>query len=182
MGEDDAPVAAGDLGRPLRRLRPPEEAAPRGSAANRLRLTPRGRIRHNPPVLLRKPLAIASLLLAIAVLPLLWLGAHAFDHHAHHEHHEHPEAEWTEAAEILVHGHGHAEGTPEHEHHLQKSPLLRQLAPPDLQEPAQVPAVAAPGSPGMERSLRSGARPGEGGIRLSGPAPPLLDLLCVLLI
>lgn len=138
-------------------------------------------VRHNRPVPLRKPLAVASLFLLIAALPLLWLGAaHALEPHEPHEPHDHHEAEWSEAAEILVHGHGHAEGTPEHEHHLQPSPSLRQLPPRDL--PAPAPAIASLEAAETERAPRSDARPGQNRIRLSGPAPPLLDLLCVLLI
>lgn len=127
-------------------------------------------------MLVRKSLAAALLLLTVAALPLLWLGAHALEHHGHAE--EATGSEWPDLARILTHGHEHAEGTPDHEHYLLTSPSLR----PDPLRDLQVPAVTSLKAPETERLLPSSTRPWQGGIRLSGSAPPLLDLLCVLLI
>lgn len=124
---------------------------------------------------LRKGLAAALLLLATAALPqLLWMGAHGLAHHEHAE-----EAEQSTLAKILVHGHEHEEGVPDHEHHLLTSPLLRLHTPQDLQAP-DFSALALLKAPEAERHLLSSRPcPRWGSIRLSGSSPPP-DLLSIL--
>ena len=76
---------------------------------------------------------------------------------------------------VLVHGHEHPEGTPEHEHSLLPPPPIRQDAPAS----SPVSEAAALESPACEISgTASGWQPP----RLAGPSPPLLYLLCTLLI
>lgn len=120
-----------------------------------------------PAVRVRKMLA-ALLLLATVMAPgLVWAGAHV-------HHHDHEADSARELAEILVHGHEHPEGTPEHEHSILPSPPIRQDA------PASAPVAEVPlESPACEISgTASGWQPP----RLAGPSPPLLHLLCTLLI
>ena len=124
-----------------------------------------------PAVRVRKSLAAAFLLLASAMGPgLVWAGAHV-----HHHGHEADSAR--DLAEILVHGHEHQEGTPEHEHSLLPSPAIRQDAPGS----AQVSGVILETRTGETRSL-STASPAWQLPRLDGPSPPRLHLLCTLLI
>lgn len=124
----------------------------------------------------RKGLAAALLLLAAAALPqLLWMGAHGLAH-PHHEHAE--EAEHSALAKILVHGHEHEEGVPDHEHHLLTSPLLRLDTPQDLQAP-DFATLAFLKAPEAEHLLSSSPHPRWGPVRLSGSSPPP-DLLCIL--
>jgi hypothetical protein len=122
-------------------------------------------------VRVRKTLAAACLLLAAAMGPgLAWAGAHV-----HHDDHEADSAR--ELAEVLVHGHEHQEGTPEHAHGLLPSPAIRQDAPGS----AQVPGILLETRTGETRSL-SAASPAWQLPRLHGPGPPRLRLLCALLI
>lgn len=102
---------------------------------------------------------------------LLWLGAHAL------EHHEHGDEEWPEHARVLVHGHEHPEGVPDHEHDLVPSPPLRQDPPREL----QAPDVASLEAPAPARLQLAGDRPWRR-VGLSGSSPPRLHLLCTLLI
>ena len=133
----------------------------------------------NPGVVPRRRLAAALLFLALAAMPrLLWLGAHALEHHEHAgEAHGHG-AEWTGLAEALVHGHEHEEGVPDHEHRLLPSPTLRPDPPQDL----DAPATAFLESTDAGRLARSGEAPWQPDTRLSGSGPPRLHLLCTLLI
>lgn len=119
----------------------------------------------------RKMLA-ALLLLATVIAPeVVWAGAHVLDHHGHGHHADSDR----ELAEVLVHGHEHPEGTPEHEHSVLPSPPIRQDAPAS----APVSEAALLESPAREISgTSSGWQPP----RLAGPSPPLLHLLCTLLI
>lgn len=122
-------------------------------------------------VRVRKMSAAAFLLLAAAMGPgLAWAGAHV-----HHDDHEADGAR--DLAEILVHGHEHQEGTPDHEHSLLPSPAVRQDAPGS----AQVPVVVLETRTGETRSL-SAASPAWQLPRLDGPSPPRLHLFCTLLI
>lgn len=131
-------------------------------------------MRNNSRVPLRKRLAAVLLLLAAAALPqLLWMGAHVLAHHEHDE-----DAEQPALAKILVHGHEHEEGVPDHEHELLASPLLRLDTPQDLQAPA-VAALAFLKSSEAEQALSSSPHLRWGPIRLSGSSPPL-DPLCIL--
>jgi len=100
-------------------------------------------------------------------------GAH-FHEHGHG--HGHDADSSRELAEVLVHGHEHQEGTPEHEHSLLPSPAVRQDAP----ESAQVPDILETRT-GQTLSL-SAASPAWQLPRLDGPSPPRLHLLCTLLI
>lgn len=66
------------------------------------------------------------LLLATAMAPeVVWAGAHMLDHHGH----GHDADSDRELAEVLVHGHEHPEGTPDHENSVLPSPAVRQDAP-----------------------------------------------------
>lgn len=136
------------------------------------------------PVRRNRQLATALLLMAASIAPeLLWAGAHAVEHHheaeaAGHDALRCPAA--SRAADALLHGHGHPDGVPEHEHRLLSSPPFRH----DPQSiaragPAAALSVFASGPPsvmpGPSRSLRPAEPPG------SSP-PPRLELLCTLLI
>ena len=127
------------------------------------------RLGQNAGVRARKSLAAAFLLLIAAMGPgLAWAGAHV-----HHHGHEAESA--GDLAEVLVHGHEHPEGTPEHEHSVLPSPPIRQDAPASAPVAEAVPLE----SPACEISgTASGWQPP----RLAGPSPPLLHLLCTLLI
>ncbi len=129
------------------------------------------RLGHNARVRVRKTLAAVCLLLAAAMGPgLAWAGAHV-----HHDHHEADSVR--DLAEVLVHGHEHQQGTPEHEHSLLPSPAIRQDAPGS----AQVSGVTLEDRTGETRSL-SAASPAWQLPRIDGPSPPILHLLCTLLI
>jgi len=125
-----------------------------------------------PPVRVRKILAAALLLLAAAMGPgLAWAGAHV-----HHDDHEADSAR--DLAEVLVHGHEHQERTPDHEHSLLPSPAVRQDGPRN----AEVSGVA-PLEAGMGETLSlSGTSSAWQLPRIAGPSPPILHLLCTLLI
>lgn len=126
----------------------------------------------NPSVPGRRTLTAAFLLLtALSVPALAWVGAHLLQHHEHHD-------ETAELAEILVHGHRHQDGVPDHEHELVPAAPVRPEAPRDL----QAPAAAALETPENGSLPLAGARPWRGRIRPPGSGPPLLQLLCVLLI
>ncbi|MES1241229.1 MAG: hypothetical protein ABUT39_06375 [Acidobacteriota bacterium] len=120
----------------------------------------------------RKTFAAALLLLATVMAPqVVWAGAHWLDHHEH----GHEGDSDRVLAEVLVHGHEHPEGTPEHEHSVVPSPSIRQDAP--ASAPASEAALLE--SPACEISgTPSGWQPP----RLAGPSPPRLHLLCTLLI
>lgn len=123
-------------------------------------------------VRVRKTLVAALLLLATAMAPeVVWAGAHWLDHHGHG--HEADSARGL--AEVLVHGHEHPEGTPDHEHTLLPAPAIRQddlkSAPVSGVTPLESPAYAV-----------SGTAFGWQPPRLAGPSPPRLHLLCTLLI
>lgn len=151
-------------------------------------MTARTGLRHTPGVPLRKPIALVLLAFAAAMVPeVLWLGAHVLaDHHHHHAtgatetHDQTHETRCAEVAAAIAHGHGHGEGVPEHEHDLVLPPALRHdsrfeiLRAPAVTDLA--PPVAAPPSPAARESF--GARPSG----LTGSGPPLLALLCTLLI
>jgi hypothetical protein len=132
------------------------------------------RVRNNARVPLRRPLAAALLLIAVAAMPLwLWLGAHVLAHHEHAG--EQPAAG---LAKALVHGHGHEDGIPDHEHSLLSAPPLR----PDPPRKLQIPAIASLEAPGLERLTLSDPQPGSRRTALSGSSPPILHLHCTLLI
>lgn len=101
---------------------------------------------------------------------LAWAGAHVHDHH-----HEADSA--GELAEVLVHGHEHQEGTPEHEHDLLPSPAIRQ----DATQSAPVSGVLLE-TREDETRLLSAASPVWQPPRLDGSGPPRLHLFCTLLI
>lgn len=119
---------------------------------------PPAQVGHNADVP-RKTLAAAFLLLATAMAPgFAWVGAHL--------------------AEVLVHGHEHQEGTPDHQHNLLPSPAIRQDAPRSAQPPA---AALLETWPGEIRPL-SGTFSSWKPAGPAGPSPPILHLLCTLLI
>lgn len=128
-------------------------------------------------VRVRKTLAAAFLLLAAAMGPgLVWVGAH-FQHHDHGHGHGHEADSAQGLAGVLVHGHEHQEGTPDHEHSLVPSPAIRQDAPGS----AQVPGVTLEARAGESRSLSTASQAWQLP-RIDGPSPPRLHLLCTLLI
>jgi hypothetical protein len=126
-------------------------------------------------VRVRKMFSATFLLLAAAMGPgLVLAGAHFHDDGHGHGY----EADIArDLAEVLVHGHEHQEGTPDHEHGLLPSPAVRQDAPGN----AQVPGVTLEARTGDTRSL-SAPSPAWQLPRLDGPSPPLLHLHCTLLI
>lgn len=124
-----------------------------------------------PAVRVRKMLAALLLLAAVTAPELVWAGAHALDHHRH----GHDADIDRKLAEVLIHGHEHQEGTPDHEHSVLPSPPVRQDAPAS----APVAEAASLESPACGISgTASGWQPSG----LDGPSPPLLHLLCTLLI
>jgi hypothetical protein len=131
-------------------------------------------------VTVRRPRAASFVLLAVLALPpLLGLAAHELAHHRQGHEAEAGGAAWSGLARLLVHGHGHAQEVPDHDHHLLPSPPLRPLAPPDLQAP--VPAFRA--APERDPLPSSDGRPWAWGRpEPSGSSPPRLHLLCALLI
>jgi hypothetical protein len=135
------------------------------------RLTPPAQVVHNASVRVRKALAAALLLIAAAMGPgLVWAGAHV-------HHHDHEAESVRDLAEVLVHGHEHQEGTPDHEHSVLPSPAVRQDAPGS----AQVPEVVLETRTGETSSLSMSSTAWQLP-RLDGPSPPILHLLCTLLI
>lgn len=129
---------------------------------------------------LRKPLAAALLLLAAAALPQLFgLGVHALRHHGHGKGATGYGAEWSHLARAVVHGHEHGEEIPDHEHHLLPSPPLRLDVLRDLQVPSSFAFLEAPDT---GHRLLSGVHPLREKKGLSGPSPPILHLVCTLLI
>jgi hypothetical protein len=126
-------------------------------------------------VRVRKMFAVAFLLLAAALAPgLVLMEAHFHDHGHGYGH----EADSTRnLAEILVHGHEHQEGTPDHEHSLVPSPAVRQDAPGSV----QVAGVILEARTSETRSLSAASLTWQLP-RIDGPSPPILHLLCILLI
>lgn len=108
---------------------------------------------------------------------LLWLGAHAFVQHGEAEEARHG-PEWSGLAAFLIHGHEHAGGVPDHEHHLLASPTFR----PDPPQDFNAPAFASLAAPDAGRLSLAGAASRQCGTRLDGSVPPRLRLLCTLLI
>jgi len=144
-------------------------------------LTPLCRIRHNPPVADWKKLATAFLLLAVATMPTaVWAGTRLLQQHGYGCEAEHARHDpgLIELAEILVHGHQHREGTPDHQHNLLPSPPIRQEAPRCL----QVSGVVSSDAPTEEAPLFSGTASAWQLPWRAGSSPPILHLLCSLLI
>lgn len=126
-------------------------------------------------VRVRKTLAAALLLLASSMAPkVVWAGAHWLDHHGQGQDADSDR----ELAEVLVHGHEHADGVPDHEHRFLPSPTFRPDPPQDL----DVPATAALESLEGGQLPFSGAPPWRSATSLCGSGPPRLHLLCTLLI
>ena len=125
-----------------------------------------------PPVRVRKTLAAAFLLLAAAMGPgLVWAGAHV-------HHHDHEADNTPDLAEVLVHGHEHQEGTPDHEHSLLPSPAVRHDAPRNAEVSGVAPLEAGTGDTlSLSGTSSSWQLP-----RIASPSPPILHLLCTLLI
>lgn len=109
---------------------------------------------------------------------LLGLGAHAFGHHGHTEGTDGHGVEWSGLAKALVHGHGHEEGVPDHEHHLRPAPPLKTEAPRGL----QAPAIATLQATEAGHLTPASAQPRWERTRLSGSSPPRFHFLCTLLI
>jgi hypothetical protein len=132
-------------------------------------------VRHNPGVMLHRLLAAALLVLAFGAVPeLLWLGAHSVGHHEHHEH----SADRPELAKALFHGHEHAKGEPEHEHHPVPSSPVRH----DPPQEAGVPDIASSAVAEPARPQLASTASWQETVWPSGSSPPLLHLLCTLLI
>jgi hypothetical protein len=132
-------------------------------------------------VRVRKTIAVTLLLLATAMVPgLVWAGEHWL-HYSEHR----PEAGIARnLAEVLVHGHEHSEGTPDHDHNRLPTLAVRHDASlrHDASKSFQVSEAALPESPAVGPSSlpeisRTWQLP-----RLDGPSPPRLHLLCTLLI
>lgn len=115
---------------------------------------------------------------------LPWLAAHAVLHHDHGtadhgaaEHDAAPCHEGEEAVQALLHGHAHPDGVPRHGHELVTAAPARHDSAPEIR--AAVPGLAQDPLPAPKTAVAWMARP-------AGPPgadpPPLLHLLCILLI
>jgi hypothetical protein len=137
-------------------------------------------MRHTPEVASRKKLATALVLFALTMAPeLLWLGAHALEHHADHVDlgPAHPgHGGLRELAEILVHGHHHPPGVPDHRHPSLSSSAVRNEVP-RSHEVVGASRAAAPVAALALDSRSSSVWPLA---RLAGESPPLLYSLCTL--
>ncbi|HYN20561.1 MAG TPA: hypothetical protein VE078_06350 [Thermoanaerobaculia bacterium] len=128
-----------------------------------------------------KKVAIAVVLLAVMTVPAaIWAGVQLLPQHVHeleagHAHHDHG---LSDLAEILVHGHEHREGVPDHQHNFLPSPPVRPVLPLDL----QTPGIASLQTLDTATVLLPGVQAWSGEIGLSGSSPPRLHLLCTLLI
>ena len=141
-------------------------------------------MRHYPPVHHRRGAlsALLLLLLTVATVPeLVWAQAHLLEHDGHHHEAEaagQAKVHWLQLVEIVVHGHHHPEGTPEHDHRLLPSPPVRQEAPRHVEQLG----VRLAGIPAGEPSPVPASAQTQPAARLAGASPPLVHLLCVLLI
>jgi hypothetical protein len=134
------------------------------------------RVRQNPHVLVRKRSALLVLFTVLALPHLFAPDAYAFALQGHA--HGTDDAEWSGLAQALVHGHAHQDGVPAHEHHLLPSPTLLMHV---LQAPQ--PALSALKTPGPEGPVPAASRAWEQKRwEPTGSSPPLLHLLCTLLI
>lgn len=133
-------------------------------------------------MLSRPKLAAAFLLFALTLAPGLgWAAGRLLAHHhdgAEGEAATHGPRALTELAEVLIHGHQHPEGVPDHEHHLLPSP-------PAGPQPLRIFGAltsALSQAAKFEPALLARAPALAPVPRLAGPSPPLLLLLCTLLI
>lgn len=118
--------------------------------------------------------AVTLLLLAAWMAPgLPWLAAHAVFHD--HETADHGAADHDMAVEALLHGHAHPDGVPRHGHELVTAAPARHESAPELR--AAVPGL--PPDPLPAPAVAWMARPAD---PPGADPPPLLHLLCILLI
>lgn len=132
----------------------------------------------------RARLFVLLLLVASFAAPeLVWAGVHALEHHGEHgapdDHTAPPGPEAAAALGALLHGHAHPDNVPGHDHEVTNAPPLRL----DPRSPAvQAGALAASGAALAALPAEKAAR----AVRPAAPAgaspPPLLHLLCTLLI
>lgn len=122
--------------------------------------------------------AVTLLLLAAWMAPgLPWLAAHAVFHHDHdHGTAEHGAVEAAAVAAIL-HGHAHPDGVPAHGHEVVTAAPARPDSAPEVR--AAVPGIASNPLPAPRRASSWRARPDS---PPGADPPPLLQLLCALLI
>lgn len=131
-------------------------------------------------MLSRQKLAAAFLIFALTLAPA-WAASQLLAHHhdgAEAEGATHGPRTHTELAEALIHGHPHPASVPDHEHHfLPSSPVG-----PQPLRTFGAPASALPQAPALEPMLLAPTSALARAQRLAGPSPPLLLLLCTLLI
>lgn len=148
----------------------------------RRRLTPLGSPSQTADVAFRRQTAAGFVLFALTMAPeLLWLAAHALEHHGHELEaglaHREP-AGLGELAEILVHGHHHPQDVPDHHHDSLVSSAARFEGPRSRVAVEVAWAEPAMGSlPLRSRSSSVWLVP-----RLAAESPPRLQSLCTLLI
>ncbi len=139
-------------------------------------------MRHNRTVVLRQKIASVLLLASLTLVPeLAWAGAHFVEHHhgidsadSRHEH-----LDLAVLVEALLHGHHHPGEVPDHDHPvLLFSSSVRPQAFRGLASP--IPAAPQAATIVPHALARASAVPSRA--RSSGPSPPLLLLLCTLLI
>lgn len=125
----------------------------------------------------------AALLLPAAAAVVVWAGSalHAHGHsHAHAVEHDHHHAPPADAAQVLLHGHRHEEGTAPHRHAADA--VLAAASPARL---LVTMALSAPAATRMGLAMppiaRSFATP-TADLEPRGTPPPLVYLLCSLLI
>jgi hypothetical protein len=131
---------------------------------------------------LRRKEAAALLVCILGLAPAMtWSGALWLEHHGHGHgiaHGEDAHPGWDDLLTVLVHGHQHRAGTPDHEHDLLPSTEGAQKRSRDLSSPG----IASPESfPAISAALPRRA-PAVAALARSGSSPPRLHLLCTLLI
>ncbi|HSN89404.1 MAG TPA: hypothetical protein VL025_21755 [Thermoanaerobaculia bacterium] len=122
---------------------------------------------------------LTLLLLAAWVAPgLPWLAAHAVLHDHHHETADHGAADHHGMAmEALLHGHAHPDGVPRHSHELVTAAPVRPESAPELR--VAVAGLPSNPLPAPKTAVAWMARPAD---PPGADPPPLLHLLCILLI
>ncbi|HKV09655.1 MAG TPA: hypothetical protein VJ725_16055 [Thermoanaerobaculia bacterium] len=128
---------------------------------------------------------VTLLLLTAWVAPgLPWLAAHAVLHHDHgaaddgaEKNGAAPCHEGKEAVQALLHGHPHPDGVPRHGHELVTAAPARHESVPELR--AAVPGLPSDPLPAPKTAVAWAAHSAD---PPGADPPPLLHLLCILLI
>jgi hypothetical protein len=121
---------------------------------------------------------VTFLLLAAWMAPgLPWLAENAVLHD--HETADHGAADHGMAVEALLHGHAHPDGVPRHSHELVTAAPARHESAPELQ--AAIPGLPSDPLPAPKAKMAI-ARAGDPAGPPDAAPPPLLHLLCILLI